>query len=98
MSAQTVPLLDLKAQFVPLRGDVLEISARRRNAERYEGLFEKAGLGGTVMLPARSSDSTHIYNQFVIRVPERDRLRAHLQSNGIGTAISFSRERNEWTC
>ncbi len=40
-------------------------------------------------LPARSPDSTHIYNQFVIRVPERDRLRAHLQSSGIGTEVYY---------
>ena len=64
-------------------------AARRRNAERYEALFKKAALGGTVTLPARSADSTHSYNQFVIRVPERDRLRAHLQSSGIGTEVYY---------
>ena len=64
-------------------------AARRRNAERYETLFRKDDLEGTVTLPARSADSTHIYNQFVIRVPERDRLRAHLQSSGIGTEVYY---------
>src|SRR5688572_11573226 len=64
-------------------------AARQRNAERYEILFKTADLGCTVTLPARSSDSTHIYNQFVIRVPERDRLRAHLLSNGIGTEVYY---------
>jgi dTDP-4-amino-4,6-dideoxygalactose transaminase len=64
-------------------------AARRRNAERYEALFKAAAPGGTVMLPARSADSTHVYNQFVIRVPERDRLRAYLQSSGIGTEVYY---------
>jgi dTDP-4-amino-4,6-dideoxygalactose transaminase len=64
-------------------------AARRRNAQRYEALFATAGLGGTVGLPARAAESTHIYNQFVIRVPERDRLRAHLQSSGIGTEVYY---------
>jgi dTDP-4-amino-4,6-dideoxygalactose transaminase len=64
-------------------------AARRRNAERYEALFRHAGLGDTVTLPARSADSTHIYNQFVIRVAARDRLRAHLQSSGIGTEVYY---------
>jgi dTDP-4-amino-4,6-dideoxygalactose transaminase len=64
-------------------------AARQRNAERYEILFRKADLGGTVTLPARSPDSTHSYNQFVIRVPERDGLRAHLQSSGIGTEVYY---------
>lgn len=62
---------------------------RRRNAERYHALFRSAGLEGIVTLPARSPDSTHVYNQFVIRVPERDGLRAHLQSAGIGTEIYY---------
>jgi dTDP-4-amino-4,6-dideoxygalactose transaminase len=64
-------------------------AARRRNAERYDALFTRAGLTNTVTLPARSADSTHIYNQFVIRVPERDRLRAHLQSSGVGTEVYY---------
>jgi dTDP-4-amino-4,6-dideoxygalactose transaminase len=64
-------------------------AARRRNAERYEALFKQADLAGTVTLPARATASTHIYNQFVVRVPQRDRLRAHLQSNGIGTEVYY---------
>src|SRR5688500_2979485 len=43
-------------------------TARRRNAERYEALFAEAGLTSSVRLPTRTADSTHIYNQFVIRV------------------------------
>ena len=64
-------------------------AARRRNAERYEALFKAADLVGTVTLPATSSESTHIYNQFVVRVPERDHLRAYLQSSGIGTEVYY---------
>jgi dTDP-4-amino-4,6-dideoxygalactose transaminase len=64
-------------------------TARRRNAQRYEVLFAQVGLTNTLTLPARSPDSTHIHNQFVIRVPERDRLRAHLQSSGISTEVYY---------
>jgi dTDP-4-amino-4,6-dideoxygalactose transaminase len=63
--------------------------ARQKTAGRYRALFAQAGLVGTVTLPTQSADSTHIYNQFVIRVPERDRLRAHLQSSGIGTEVYY---------
>lgn len=63
--------------------------ARRKNAERYRTLFTQAGLIGTVTLPAHAADATHIYNQFVIRVPERERLRAHLQSSGVGTEVYY---------
>jgi dTDP-4-amino-4,6-dideoxygalactose transaminase len=62
--------------------------ARRANAARYRGLFAGAGLT-QVTLPIEAPDRTHIYNQFVIRVSERDRLRAHLDAAGIGTEVYY---------
>lgn len=64
-------------------------AARQRNADRYETLFAESGLASTVRLPARAPQRTHIYHQFVIRVPERDRLRAYLQTQGIGTEVYY---------
>jgi dTDP-4-amino-4,6-dideoxygalactose transaminase len=61
---------------------------RRRNAQRYRQLFADAGLD-TVTLPVEAPNRTHIYNQFVIRVPERDRLRAHLDAAGIGSEVYY---------
>ncbi len=61
---------------------------RRGNAERYRALFASASLG-EVALPVEAPDRNHIYNQFVIRAPERDRLRAHLDRSGIGTEIYY---------
>ena len=40
-------------------------------------------------LPARAKDRDHIYNHFVILVPERDRLRTYLQTQGIGTEVYY---------
>jgi dTDP-4-amino-4,6-dideoxygalactose transaminase len=62
-------------------------AGRRRNAARYRALFDDAGFSGTVRLPVEAPDRTHIYNQFVIRVPDRDALRAHLAHRGIGTEV-----------
>jgi dTDP-4-amino-4,6-dideoxygalactose transaminase len=64
-------------------------AGRQRNAGRYRALFADAGLAGTVCLPVEAPDRTHIYNQFVIRGPERDRLRAHLDQAGIGTEVYY---------
>ena len=50
---------------------------RRRNAARYRQLFADGRLLDTVQLPYERPDgSYHIYNQFVVEVPERDALRA----------------------
>lgn len=62
--------------------------ARRRNADRYRALFAARGLTG-VGLPIERPGRRHIYNQFVIRVPERDRLRAVLAEEGVGTEIYY---------
>jgi dTDP-4-amino-4,6-dideoxygalactose transaminase len=61
---------------------------RRHNAQRYRQLFAAAGLSD-VTLPVEAPNRTHIYNQFVIRVPERDRLKAHLDAAGIGTEVYY---------
>lgn len=63
---------------------------RKANAERYRELFAGAGLEGEISLPAERQNVRHIYNQFVIRVPEqRDALRAFLTEQGIGTDIYY---------
>ncbi|QOY92315.1 DegT/DnrJ/EryC1/StrS family aminotransferase [Paludibaculum fermentans] len=63
-------------------------AARQRNAARYQELLTPAGLPITV--PAAAAWQTgHIWNQFVIRTPRRDELKAHLAAAGIGTEIYY---------
>lgn len=62
---------------------------RRRNAARYRVLFAEAGLDTVIMLPSERPQAYHIYNQFVVQVPDRDRVRAHLTALGIGTEIYY---------
>jgi dTDP-4-amino-4,6-dideoxygalactose transaminase len=65
------------------------IGGRRANAARYRELFEQAGLAGVVGLPEEVPGRGHTYNQFVIRVPRRDELRAYLLERGIGCAVYY---------
>ena len=63
---------------------------RRANADRYRRLFEEAGLSGCMTLPCEPEGGyRHIYNQYVVRVPERDRVRTALTAAGIGTEIYY---------
>ena len=64
-------------------------SRRRENAVRYDALFADAGLTDRVTLPAAPADRRHIFNQYVIRVPDRDRVRAFLAERRIGTEIYY---------
>lgn len=63
--------------------------ARRANADRYRRLFSEAGLLDAVALPTEPPDRRHIYNQFVIRVADRDGLRAFLTGRGIGSEVYY---------
>jgi len=62
---------------------------RQRNAALYGELFTAAGLGSTVTLPRATAGYRHIYNQYVIRSPDRDRLKQHLIEHGIGCEIYY---------
>jgi dTDP-4-amino-4,6-dideoxygalactose transaminase len=62
---------------------------RRANAARYRTLFRDAGLDHTLALPVEPSDRRHIFNQFVVRAPERDALKRHLDERGIGNEIYY---------
>jgi dTDP-4-amino-4,6-dideoxygalactose transaminase len=76
---------------------------RRLNAARYRRLFDQAELtllpdggGGApaledmpVVLPLESPNCKHIYNQFVIRVRERDDLLRHLKNAGVGCEVYY---------
>jgi dTDP-4-amino-4,6-dideoxygalactose transaminase len=59
---------------------------RRENAGRYRELLrDVSGL----LLPAESAGERHVFNQFVIRSANRDGLRSHLTSRGIGSDIYY---------
>lgn len=61
---------------------------RQRNAERYNRLFEEAGLTATIELP-QVVQSRHIFNQYIIRVPRRDDLMAHLKAHNVGCEVYY---------
>lgn len=64
---------------------------RATNAERYHHLFQEAGLAGTLGLPQTLPERTHVWNQYIVRVPggRRDALRADLLQHKIGTEIYY---------
>ena len=62
-----------------------EIAARRRVAQWYREALDGTGLE----LPGDRGGRTHVYHQFVVRVPRRDEVRGQLRDLGIGTGVHY---------
>jgi dTDP-4-amino-4,6-dideoxygalactose transaminase len=62
---------------------------RRENAARYRDLFARHLGAGVVTLPIEPADRRHIYNQFIVRTPHRDAVKAILAESGIATEIYY---------
>ena len=63
---------------------------RRANAENYLRLFTDLGLTEQIGLPVERENAKHIYNQYVIRLPQkRNELRSFLTEKEIGTDIYY---------
>ena len=61
-------------------------AARQHNAKRYDRLFSKSGM--PIGLPEVVT-SRHIFNQYVIRVSDRDEVQSHLKKSGVGTEVYY---------
>lgn len=59
---------------------------RRENAAIYESLL--SGCAG-VTTPAVSGGCDHVYHQYTVLVPERDRVQDELRRQGIATAVYY---------
>ncbi len=64
------------------------LAARRQHAERYAAEFEARGLGA-LGLSWRAPRPGEIVSQWVVRVPQRDHVRAALEREGVGTAVYY---------
>ena len=70
-------------------------AARRRNAAHYDAAF--AGLAD-VITPYVDPANTSIYNQYTIRVTERDALQAYLKERAIGSNVYYPLPLNLQPC
>ena len=68
--------------------------ARRRNASYYDRAF----AGSCIQTPWISPDCVSIFNQYVIRVPDRDALMEALKQAGIGTEVYYPVPMHQQEC
>jgi dTDP-4-amino-4,6-dideoxygalactose transaminase len=64
---------------------------RIRCATAYQELFNqsRAANDGIIQIPAKSSDKTHVFNNYVIRAQRRDELKQFLAEKGIQSEIYY---------
>ena len=63
--------------------------ARQRNAAYYTAGFAAANVAKNLITPQATVPGRHIFNQYVVRVQNRDALKDHLTAQGIGTEIYY---------
>jgi dTDP-4-amino-4,6-dideoxygalactose transaminase len=63
--------------------------ARQRNAAYYDAAFAAADFAQSVITPKAAVNGRHIFNQYIVRVRNRDSLKDHLSERHIGTEIYY---------
>jgi dTDP-4-amino-4,6-dideoxygalactose transaminase len=84
LDAMQAAVLDVKFRYLETWN-----AERRVLADRYRMFFTMNNLEAFVKLPEERQGNFHIYNQYVVRVPQRDALMARLENRGFSTRIYY---------
>lgn len=86
LDALQAAVLHIKLEFLDSWAE-----ARRAHADYYDAAFAERALIGEELItpPKRLEGATHVFNQYVIRTPKRDALKAFLAERGVQTMIYY---------
>ena len=62
---------------------------RRAIAARYGEILAEAARSGRIALPVEAPGRRHVYHQYVVRVGDRDGVKARLAERGIASAVFY---------
>jgi len=68
---------------------------RRERASYYTSLLQQLP---EIVAPTTIEDACHLYHQYVIRVPDRDRVQKELHEKGIGCSVFYPRPLHRQPC
>ena len=82
---------ELQAAILRIKLNYLDewTSARQRNAAFYDRAFADLAHGSRLTCPPVVAGQRHIFNQYVVRVADRDALKSFLAERSIGTEIYY---------
>jgi dTDP-4-amino-4,6-dideoxygalactose transaminase len=76
-------------QAAVLRVKLRHLDTRNQRRRRIAAFYRERFSGLDLRVPEERSHEVHVYHQFVVRTPRRDRLQAHLKAAGIETGIHY---------
>jgi dTDP-4-amino-4,6-dideoxygalactose transaminase len=84
----------INSRLDPIQAAILGVKLRSLEADNARrqviaDSYDRGLTGLPLALPARRPQATHVFHQYVIRLAERDALRAALQAAGIGSGIHY---------
>jgi dTDP-4-amino-4,6-dideoxygalactose transaminase len=84
----------INSRLDPIQAAILGVKLRSLEADNARrqvvaDCYHRGLTGLPLALPARRPQATHVFHQYVIRLAERDALRAALQAAGIGSGIHY---------
>jgi dTDP-4-amino-4,6-dideoxygalactose transaminase len=65
------------------------IERKRAIAKRYGVLLGDAAGAGRLTLPVEAPGRRHVYHQYVVRVPDRDGVKARLAERGVASSVFY---------
>ena len=75
-------------QAAVLRVKLKHVNAWNERRRAIAAAYNK-GLEGVAITPVERPNCYHVYHQYTVRVPERDRWLKHLNDNGVGAVIYY---------
>lgn len=89
LAAIQAAVLDVKLKYLDQWHE-----SRRRNAAIYDEML----AGSKVITPHIQDGNWSIYNQYVVRVPDRDAVKQRLAERGIGSAVYYPLPLHQQAC
>lgn len=89
MAAVQAAVLEVKLKHLDTWHD-----GRRRNAAQYDRMFRNSPVKTPFIEPGNWS----IYNQYVVRVPDRDGVQKRLAEKGVGSAVYYPKPLHRQEC
>ncbi|MCA9604622.1 MAG: DegT/DnrJ/EryC1/StrS family aminotransferase, partial [Myxococcales bacterium] len=87
----------LQAAFLSVKLPLLDGATERRRA--HAAFYDEAFTGHpAITSPRELPGRHHVYNQYVVRVPERDRVRAALAERGVATMVYYPAPLHQQPC